>query len=348
MKPSLLRALPVLSGLLFLCPAGSIRAQDSVHLKSGDLFCGKVLRANKEEVSIKLESGGIISFKANYVYRVRRWLKDKDIPEVIFYNEERPKEPAPVPVLTQPPPLPVTESPDPPPVVPPAPPDPGQPEGDPIKETRAAVEAPAKPAPEPMVIRDLSRWSWSFSPPAGFELQSPRGSADIVEAWNHPKTQAAIIFSAIRTLNFSYAAPEKFKELKLKEWSEGGKARLLRDKPIQRGGEGGYKGWILELERPAAGKPVQELHLFVQGGDAIFLLSFAAPISEYPSLAIAFETSLQSFRLYPMKDEEETKPAPLPIPVMDKPKNPPAPASAPPQPGQPVPAAESSLQPKSP
>ncbi|MBI4584476.1 MAG: hypothetical protein HY717_10685 [Planctomycetes bacterium] len=296
-------------------------------MKSGDLFYGKVLRANKEEVSIKLGSGGIISFKASQVYRVRRWLKDKDMPEVIFYNEERIQEPD--PGLTQPR------------VVPPAPPSPRPSESEPIQEEKTAIVAPAKPAQEPLVIRELSKWGWSFKPPTGFEIQSARGASEIVEAWSDPKTQSAIVFSAVRTFNASAVAMEKYRELKLKEWSEGGKAPTFRDKPIQRGGEGGYKGWILELERPAPGKPIHELHLFVQGGDAIFLLSFRAPISEYPTLALSFEESLQSFRLYPIKVDEEPKGVWPSGPAGEKPQGDPSPVS------QPVPAPEGVLPPKS-
>ena len=43
---------------------------DMVVLKTGEVFMGKVLRSNADEVSIQLESGGVLSFRSSRVERV--------------------------------------------------------------------------------------------------------------------------------------------------------------------------------------------------------------------------------------------------------------------------------------
>ncbi len=57
-------------GLAALIP-GTGRA-DTVVLRTGEVLSGRVLRASTEEVSIQLESGGILSFRGNRVEKVRR------------------------------------------------------------------------------------------------------------------------------------------------------------------------------------------------------------------------------------------------------------------------------------
>src|SRR2546426_6872124 len=74
-------------------------AADTVVLRTGEVFSGKVLRANQEEVSIQLESGGILSFRANRVGRVRQQGRSVDGSDTIVYNAapEPSLEPAPLP-----------------------------------------------------------------------------------------------------------------------------------------------------------------------------------------------------------------------------------------------------------
>lgn len=90
---------------------GELIARDTVHLKSGEVFHGRILRANRDEVSVQLESGGIVSFRASRVDRIKRPRPGGE-PEVIVYHTGEPtaagrQEPRPASPREEAPPAPV-------------------------------------------------------------------------------------------------------------------------------------------------------------------------------------------------------------------------------------------------
>jgi len=63
---SLIKSAACMLGTLLISWA-SLAAADTVFLRTGEVLHGRVLRATEEEVSIQLDSGGILSFRAGRV-----------------------------------------------------------------------------------------------------------------------------------------------------------------------------------------------------------------------------------------------------------------------------------------
>ena len=242
-------------------------AADTVQLVSGDLFTGVVLRVTDKEVSIRLDSGGIVTFQIQSVQKIRRWLPGKNAPEIIVFDHSRRSD---VDDDGKDDPI---GSDDLPPVL------------DPVDVPTKKVEKPE---------------NWFLEPPPGFKVvenqkASEDGAPIVLQTWGDPTVVAKVVLSinAAATSNL-----ETMKAAALKPLTETKGFRVIRDQAVERGGEGGYTGWILEVEHALGGTPSRQLTMFVTWNERVFQLTFTCGTNNYPALARFFEESMESFRLF--------------------------------------------------
>jgi len=263
-------------GLLTLPLSQSVDGADSVYLRTGELLTGKILRITEKELAIQLQSGGILAFKLHSVLKVKRQRPGMDLPETIFFNRkksvgnESPTSPSAGPDDAKPSLLP-------------------QPTLDPRPQA-VTTEVPAAGSPLP-----AAKKSWKLEPPPGFAVAPPEKSANALQVWIDPAANAEVI------LTTQPSGPENLEQISdavLKTLGTGKENRVIRNQAVQRGGVGGYRGWLLEVEHDLSGAPTRQIQLFTRANNRTFILSYTCPTADYPALARFFEESLESFRLF--------------------------------------------------
>lgn len=310
--------------LLVVALAAPVESADSVYLKTGELFSGKILRVNDREVSIQLESGGIMSFRLGQVRRMKRWVRGEIFPRVIEmddqgnvirsdgneFDESNASDETTSPTTSTSPPAPTGRPPsptEPEPVTPPNLPTVAIPGSDEVVSVRAEPTKIADPPPRgsalstsPLtkVAARTPTETWSIHPPVGFESRDEAEPRDVLESWVEPVSQTLVTLA----LYEDDASVEDFKQRVVRESPGTTTPRIFRDIPLNRDGEGGFEGWILETEQDIAGAPVRQVQLFVHGDTGTYVLRCTSPAFLYPRLSPAFEESLHSFRLYRRPD----------------------------------------------
>ncbi len=284
---------------------------DSVYLKTGELFSGDILRINKREVSIQLESGGILHFRNSQIDKVKRWVPDKPLPEVIYFN----KKTQPItstPKITQ---QPVTINPF--EIEEPITIETHEPEvftsdsssanskietpqgvietnvTTPLTEENSLHTSSSVEENSSEQIHGSQMSDWTLKAPKGFQISSLTSSENRLASWMEPSTQALVNLFTYKTDE----TIEDFKNIFIKKVPGLLPAKVYRDIPLNREGPGGFKGWIIELEQNIAGAKIRQLSLVVQSDNEIFVLRMTAPASTYKLLTHTFEQSLHSFRL---------------------------------------------------
>ncbi len=262
---SFTRAAVMVAALLLSLLVSSAHAaeKDTVLLVTGELLAGKVLRMNEKEVSIKLQSGGIITFKSNHVSKIRRWVPGRDMPEVVIFDTQPPRD--------------VDSGSD------------SRPGSGDVPVLRPMIGGDVIQAVKHEAPRD-----WYFEPPPGFEVAPPDKHPEAERVWIDPVVQAKVVLSAH---SVQAATPEQLRLSTIAELGALKDTRIVRDQALERGGDGGYRGWILELEHTVTGRPVRQIELYTRARNRTFVLSYTCPIADYPSLARFFEESLESFRM---------------------------------------------------
>jgi hypothetical protein len=295
------------AGLLVLAWSPDCLRADTVVLRTGEVFSGRILRASSEEVSIQLESGGIVSFRANRVEQIRQLNQKDGGSDTILYNTPG-KPPAPERTPGPDPALTVR------PVDPPSPrPEPQSSPPDlssfPLHARRAAGPGPsaggaaaAKPEPPAVASRRVHDASngYSLVPPLGFKPMSdprlPAGHRGFLE----PATQANI------TVNI-YDSQESLDQIKdsivtlLPRRTSG---KVVRESRRELAGPGGYQGWLLEIENTVSDTNVRQLEFLVKSGGKIYIVTCSATAKNYPRVQQAFEGAVESFRLEVAKPED--------------------------------------------
>ena len=304
MGSAVLRGLPwsfALSASILLCAARPASA-DTVVLRTNEVFSGRILRATPEEVSIQLDSGGILSFRANRIESIRRLSRNGDGPIETFYNKGpeaqgggssvvsgesgtsgRKEEPH--PELTAP-----ASQPG------------GKADSGP-KELSSfplhAKKAPAAAAPvmtlEP---RDVSRIrdgakGYSIVPPPGFKPWSDPKLPGMLRGFMDPATQATLVVSG-------YDSDESLDEIKegiVRLLPRHSNAKVVREARKNVPGPCGFSGWVLSMENTISETTVNQLQLLAKEGSRIFIITYSASARNYPSFVKVFEESLNSFRI---------------------------------------------------
>jgi hypothetical protein len=276
--------------LLAWLASAPLLASDSVQLQTGELFFGSVLRVNPKEVSIRLESGGILTFKSQQVKRVRRWVRGKDVPEVID-----------VEVLVRESAAEAGEA---------------KPEGRPGPKPagKAADDPSSSTSSGPVVNTPMACY---FAPPPGFRAEKPPADSELVEVWSDPVAKATVTLAAYPLLT---TKPERLRKEAIEKAQTNKDYRVIRDQEVQRGGEGGYRGWILEIEHSLSGKVVRQIQLFTSDSHrSVFVLTCVSGLDDYPSLARFFDASMDTFRIRRLAAETPPKPAKAIEPIEDDP-----------------------------
>lgn len=287
----------VAGGLLCLWPGPSILG-DTVVLKTGEFFSGKVLRMNSDEVSIQLESGGILSFRLNRVEQIRRM-------GTVEYGKESPlgREPEQDPksagdTMKSVPFTPLAEK---------------QPraarEKDDGNASRGAGPLSAFPLhskKDPSVSDSSARVvdsekGYSIVPPGGFKPWADQKLPPMIRGFMDPSTQSNLTIS-------TYDTEESLERIKsgisslLKQHSG---AKILKESRRTMPGPNGYTGWVLSIQSVVGETAVHQLQLLAKDGHRAFVVTYSSSAKHYPSFARAFEESLESFRI-----ERDGEPAP--------------------------------------
>ncbi len=288
------RLLTVLALLcvLMAIPVSRATATDSLLLVTGELFSGTVLRITRREVSIQLASGGILSFRRNRVQTIRRWLPGELTPDVFDLDDvvdPTPSTPSNPPTF-RPNPNSIPIVPSPPPITPRSPSTPQVP----VQPVISTPVVPVQVSVIPARPGDRTKGPvWSIEAPRGFERIGRQDPDDILRSWVEPASQAAVLLAHY----YVEVSAEEFKKQILATYPGRQRPRLHRDLPLNRDGEGGYNGWIVELEQVLGGSSVRQLHLYAKSSSGVFVLRCTAPSTNYPALSSFFEESLHSFRL---------------------------------------------------
>lgn len=289
------RLLTVLALLcvLMVIPVSRATATDSLLLRTGELFSGTVLRITRREVSIQLASGGILSFRRSQVQTIRRWLPGELTPEVIELDDNgdgpTPSTPSNPPSF-RPYPGSIPIVPSPPPITRISPSTPGVP----AQLVARTPEVPVQVSVIPARPGDNTEGPvWSIKAPQGFERIGRRDPDEILRSWVEPISQAAVLLAHYEV----EVSAEEFKKQLLATYPGTQRPHLHRDLPLNRDGEGGYRGWIVELEQVLGGSSVRQLHLYAKSSSGVFVLRCTAPSTIYSALSSSFEESLHSFRI---------------------------------------------------
>lgn len=250
-----------LLGLLFTFPT-TVDADDSLQLVRGDLFTGAILRVTDREVSIRLNSGGIVAFQIQNVKKIRRWHPGRSSPEVIVFDHT-PKSDV-------------------------------NGEDNTINALTKKVEAPD---------------SWSLEPPRGFKIAKNQkatkaGAPIVLRTWVDPTVTAKVVLSISATATSDV---ETLKMAALNPLTETKGFRVIRDQAVQRGGKGGYSGWILEVEHSLGNTPSRQLAMFASWNERVFQLTFSCRTQDYPAIARLFEQSMESFRILAPDDKHRSR-----------------------------------------
>jgi hypothetical protein len=302
----------VAGGLLCLWPGPSILG-DTVVLKTGEFFSGKVLRMNADEVSIQLESGGILSFRLNRVEQIRRL-------GTVEYGKENPmakeseQDPrAPGDSMKSVPFTPLSEKPS-----RAANADGSRPAGRREKDDgKASRNAgllsgfPLHSKKDPSVSDSSARVvdsekGYSIVPPGGFKSWSDQKLPPMIRGFMDPATQSNLTIS-------TYDSDESLERIKngiaslLKQHSG---AKILKESRRTMPGPHGYTGWVLSIQAVVGETAVHQLQLLAKDGHRAFVVTYSSSAKYYPSFAQAFEQSLESFRIERNADGEGAPGAP--------------------------------------
>ncbi len=291
---------------MLLVPSVQLAAADTVFLRTGEVLHGRVLRASEEEVSIQLDSGGILSFRAGRVDKVRQYKPGASTADVIVYNQKGPIEEGRPPTPSGAPPTngnllggtrerSGTES------------GPGTPRGGeakpsaseissfPLHSQKLAVGATEAGDGRRVALerfRDAAS-GYSVVPPLGFvpwtDDTRPR---QVLRAFKEPTTHANFTITA-------HDSSEGLDQIKTQLVNLiRGKAQVLKESRCEiPGPAGGFPGWLIEMEHSLEQTKVRQLQLIVKSGKRTFFVTCSAAENHYGDLSIPFEDSLGSFRI---------------------------------------------------
>jgi hypothetical protein len=276
---------------------------DRVVLTSGEVLDGKVVRLHDREVSIRLHSGGVLSFRASQLRLVRLEHKNGTFSTRIYQKDERsaapsgPPEPPPAAgsgapsarkagpprdLVSLPPPAAGAReapSPRPPPQAAPPPP-----------ELLAVTAAGA--------ITDDQRRFRVVPPPGLLKAPPSPGEPEVVHSYHDPFTHTTFTVAA-------YSSGDPLVEIKRKVASsysnQFNSFRVIREKQL----EGTpYEGWLVEVKSELGDVAMHQMQLFARSGPDVLILTYSAAEEQWPRYHDSFQQSMDSFALL---DESEVK-----------------------------------------
>ncbi len=273
------RVVPIWLCVLVLLAMGrsSGRSADRVELSSGEVFYGRVLKCNEDEVAIQLGTGGVLTFRRSNVKQVRRTSDDSA-------EGESTAEPAEAKKSKTDDPRPVSSSKSSQSDV-----EPRNVDGKPLPSGRPTLRSDA-----PDTLLTLARQRLAISPPRGFQRKSEDDSGGLDLSYWDPGTQAT--FTMV-----SQKSTEPVEELKKQALQTYGKAfsafTILRNERLKKGDkEVKPETWIVESECQAGKETLRQIQVFSKRDDDFFVLTYNTSKENYEAHRELFEKSLSSLR----------------------------------------------------
>ena len=267
---------------VFCC--GTLLA-DRVELKTGEVFFGKILRANRREVSMRLESGGILSFRMIQVgfFRKNFVASDEWISSPVLLVDD-----------------PTSDN---------------YGSVDPVDDT-SFQSSPSTPVDtqEPVGIAlgptadiDLSLVRPPVEAPQGFRVSPPRVFLDwekpggsSVKRFYDPVTQAS--------LDIVDLGPKKGSLASIKTETARAHAadattglEVLQDQPVR---DAPYEGWYFKFQQMVDGGSNDQIWLFVKGRNKVVVLKYSCPAKHFEAFRRSFAESIRSFSPTETQDVE--------------------------------------------
>ena len=272
---------------------------DRVELTTGEVFFGDILRADDYEVSIRLTSGGVLSFRCDKVEYFRRnfvdrknWHPDANVDSGKQTRDSHDNGPTMIvsefvspPDLTE-----VDTSEEPDTIV--------------LQKTEPPVEEikiPLNPKLVESIVRD-SRRGYQIAPPKGF-LSWPQDEKRPVAAfYQDPVTQANLNVLAY----LSAESIDVIKKRAIRSYSEQvASFRVVRDESLN---GVPYDGWLFEVKSRLMGQDVHQLQVFVSNRKKVFVLTFSTSETHFSGLRQVFEESVRSFAFIDEKTDNDVEP----------------------------------------
>ena len=278
------RRVPSVLLLLAVFCCGTLFA-DRIELKTGDVFFGDILRANRREVSIRLESGAVLSFRMAQVgyFRKNFVTSEEWIPSPFLAIDD-----------------PILDSHFSHFVVDPV--DDTSFQGSP--STLVDAREPVGIALEPTAGMDLSlvrapiKASRDFrvSPPRVFlDWEKPGGSS--VKRFYDPVTQASL---DITDLGRAKGSLESIKTKNARAHAAIGR-EVLQDQRVR---DAPYEGWYFEFREEVDGASTHQIWLFAKGRNKVLLLKYSCPEEHFEEFRRSFAESIRSFSPRGTRDVE--------------------------------------------
>ena len=273
---------------LLVIPGGGAWA-DTLVLRTGEVLTGKILRATDDEVSIELESGGVLSFRTSRIEKLRRF-GPTGYSEQVYTNTEDGsaagkgrREAVRGGTAGQ-----GGSGQNPP-----------GPEEDLSSFPLHARRAPSAASPAPLSdgrsaawVRDTAK-GYSILPPPGFKPWADPKLPPSLRGFMDPVTQSNLTIS-------TYESDQDLDAIKdgiVGVLPRHSKAKVVHQVRRDVPGPDGYEGWLLSLENTISDTVVHQLQLIAKDRKRVFIVTFSAAGRAFSSFSRAFEESLDSFRV---------------------------------------------------
>ena len=272
---------------LTLLLAAPLILADQVELETGEVFKGRIIRHNEEEVSIQLSTGGMLSFKWSTIRKAKKGS------ELLGRKSEPARRGERIPVKRKPPPLPPKAKPPVEPILMEEPAGPGnQPAGDPSVQTVSPDDRKdtRQARPEENQFTDEER-RFAMAPPKGFVRAPEQQSEAIPHAFTEPFTRSTLTVAA-------YPTPDSLIQVKknaLSSYTERFKVfRVMREEKLK--AEGAPEAWVVEIENKLGSIVVRQIQVFAKKDREVIVLTYSATVESFKKYEEAIGKSILSFR----------------------------------------------------
>lgn len=264
---------------------------DRVELRTGEVLVGKILRHNEDEVSIRLATGGVLSFKWNVIQRIRKgtetYENSQDLPPPVAPTDRPSVKKKTAPERTA--------APRPSPSAPGA--APREPSG--VKTVPPRTLPADHPEPVENSITDEER-GFSVAPPKGL-VPRPESRSEVVPlAFVDPFTRASFTVSAYPSTDTVL----QVKKSTLRSLTDNFSVfRVLRDEKLRRDGKDVEpEAWVVEVESKVGTTSIRQIQVFTRTDRCVVILSYSATLDSFPNHEAAFARSVLSFRAVPVPE----------------------------------------------
>lgn len=274
----------LLLSAVVLATALPVRA-DRIELLTGQVFTGTLLRLTEGEVSIRLDSGGLMSFRLSGVRTVTKTIEDEG--SILLYGKDKEDPDASLgpngTILTSPKP-------------------PASRGSDRATLHVVSLGPDASRAPEPEVslgrggepVVTVPKHHFAVTPPRGFVAWPEGTTGGAVFAYRDPETQSTFL----ATVRVTRDDLERVKKAALRTYAEQFPTfHVVRDEALEPGDDAAApEAWRLEIETRIDGTPIRQTQVFRKRGPEVVILSCSSPAHREKALRERFDESLRSFR----------------------------------------------------